>query len=596
MGNLNLTFYKGTDIYSDGDIENEILTMTQEIDYIKNLRTSTDWAVLYHLTPERRNLLEWYDFKKNDEVLEIGAGCGALTEFFCEKVKSVTSIELSKRRAEIISNRTKQYENLEIIVGNLNDIKINKQYDYITLIGVLEYAKSFTEGNSPYETFLKNIKQYLKPNGTLIIAIENKFGLKYWAGAREDHTGRFFDSIENYPNNSNVRTFGKYELSKLLNNVGFANLEFYYPYPDYKIPTQILTDRTQDIFCNYNENSPNYDTSRYVFFNEKLAMKNLIQNNIYGEFANSFLVFAKNNPSDTKLVYSRLRRELKSKYQIATDIILENDNYKVIKKPLSVEAIEHIHKIQNNSNKLKKQLDNSKIFDVTNCIYDNDGLHFEYVDGNDLLSELSIVNDSNNINKIYEFIDYYISLLNQIYPNYETIDFKTENIEEFYGVNKVLCNVKCIKNPNIDLTLTNIIKKGSKYYIIDYEWVLDGYIPFNYIVFRGLFIQRYKDVLFKQISQDELLSYLNITPEEFNIYMEMEQAFIQKIINPNMNASIKQQYLKKQNYYSDIVSEKDDLAQQLSKTNTALQQTISEKNDLAQQLSKTNTALQQTIS
>ena len=346
MSKLNLEFYKGTDVYSDGDIENEIFNITQKDDYIKNLRTSNNWAVLYHLTPERRNLLEWYDFNKNDEVLEIGAGCGALTEFFCEKVKSVTSVELSKRRAEIIQNRTKRFDNVEIIVGNLNDIKIDKQYDYITLVGVLEYAKSFTEGDYPYETFLKNIKQYLKPTGTLIVAIENQFGLKYWAGAREDHTGKFFDGIEGYPNDAHVKTFCKSELKNLLDNIGFNNIKFYYPYPDYKIPEQILTDETRDTFCNYYKNVPNYDQMRYVFFNEKAVMTSLIKNNIYGEFANSFLVFANNNDkSDTKLIYSRLRRELSHKYQLATNIVYKNSSYSVIKKPLTSEAKEHIDKI-----------------------------------------------------------------------------------------------------------------------------------------------------------------------------------------------------------------------------------------------------------
>lgn len=40
--------------------------------------------------------------------------------------------------------RNKHYDNLEIIVGNFNDIKFENKFDYITLIGVLEYARLFT--------------------------------------------------------------------------------------------------------------------------------------------------------------------------------------------------------------------------------------------------------------------------------------------------------------------------------------------------------------------------------------------------------------------------------------------------------------------
>ena len=58
--------------------------------------------------------------------------------------------------------------------------------------GVLEYAMSFTEGKTPYETFLQRMGAYLKPEGRLLIAIENRLGLKYFAGAPEDHTDLHF--------------------------------------------------------------------------------------------------------------------------------------------------------------------------------------------------------------------------------------------------------------------------------------------------------------------------------------------------------------------------------------------------------------------
>lgn len=297
---LNLNFYKGDDSYSysDGDIENEILNMTARTnDFTQILKKDNRWAVLYHLTPLRRNLLEWYDFDKNTTLLEIGAGCGALTNLFCEKVKHVTAVELSKRRAQIIVNRTKDKDNLEIIVGNLNDIKFDKKFDYITLIGVLEYAGRFTDTDNPYKDFLLQIKNHLNPDGILIVAIENKFGLKYWAGAREDHSGKFFDSIENYPKNIGIETFGKYELEKLLFDSGFIDTEFYYPMPDYKIPKQIFSDEHSPNISQIICNSPNYDMDRLLLFDERRVFNNIIKNKQFSFFANSFLVFCKNGGS-----------------------------------------------------------------------------------------------------------------------------------------------------------------------------------------------------------------------------------------------------------------------------------------------------------
>ncbi|MBP1991149.1 class I SAM-dependent methyltransferase [Paenibacillus eucommiae] len=289
---LNLDYYSGTDLYSDGEVEDVLLNIVQNkqsINEVLNLPQS-EWALLYHLSPIRRNLLEWYPFDKSASLLEIGAGCGALTGLFCEKVKHVTAVELSLKRSQIISNRCCSHDNLEIMVGNLNDMVIDKTFDYISLIGVLEYAKHFSESSSPYENFLKNIKKFLKPGGKLIIAIENKFGIKYWSGAAEDHSGKIFESIENYPAASKAETFGKTELIDLLKKTEFGELRFYYPMPDYKMPSAIYSDDYLPHRGQLQSMSPNYDRERYSLFNEKLALDTLIKNKQFDFFANSFLV------------------------------------------------------------------------------------------------------------------------------------------------------------------------------------------------------------------------------------------------------------------------------------------------------------------
>ena len=47
---FNLAYYKGKDLYSDGVIENDILTMVQSSDdYTEILDQDNRWPVLYHL-------------------------------------------------------------------------------------------------------------------------------------------------------------------------------------------------------------------------------------------------------------------------------------------------------------------------------------------------------------------------------------------------------------------------------------------------------------------------------------------------------------------------------------------------------------------
>lgn len=292
---LNYEFYTGKDAYSDGTIENELLEMvTREPDVMKILKNDKRWPILYHLSPVRQNILEWYPIQGDAEVLEVGAGCGAVTGALCRKAKRVTCIELSKKRSLINANRNREYDNLEIMVGNFNDVKLDKKFDYITLIGVLEYAKYYTDTENPFVDFLRNIKKMLKPHGSVLIAIENKYGLKYWSGAREDHTGVFFDGIEGYKaTESKVRTFSKNQLEDILTQAGYQEMDFYYPFPDYKFPTQIFSDeylpKPEDLACSRDC----YDSSRMYLFDETSAYQELVRSGEFKIFANSYMIEAK---------------------------------------------------------------------------------------------------------------------------------------------------------------------------------------------------------------------------------------------------------------------------------------------------------------
>ena len=163
---------------------------------------------------------------------------------------------------------------------------LEKKYDVITLIGVFEYACSYIDSEQPYAEFLEIIKKHLTKDGRLILAIENKFGLKYWAGCREDHIATFFGGIEGYAKDSYVRTFSKNELAHMLEQAGFSEHTFYYPYPDYKLPEKIFSDEYLPHENELNVNHRNFDRNRVRLFDE------LIRAEMYPEFSNSFLIVA----------------------------------------------------------------------------------------------------------------------------------------------------------------------------------------------------------------------------------------------------------------------------------------------------------------
>jgi SAM-dependent methyltransferase len=291
-------------IYNDGDdVEEYLLSLfseeTQSSEIKEILKNDPSWPVKYHLSPERHNLLSWYNFKEHSSLLEIGAGCGAVTGLFLERGLDVTAVELTKRRADTIRNRFRDEEKLEILDGNVYEKDFKKKYDYVTSIGVLEYSGRYIDSKTPFLDFLKTAKGFLKKEGVFILAIENRFGLKYWRGAPEDHTNKLFDSLEGYPDYDGIRTFGKKELTDLLMNSGFKekNISFYYPLPDYKFCQEIFSDRYLP-----SENHPPsngaypspHPSESYHLFDEYLVSKGLQKNRMFDKLANSFLIFAVN--------------------------------------------------------------------------------------------------------------------------------------------------------------------------------------------------------------------------------------------------------------------------------------------------------------
>ncbi len=301
---LNLKFYKGRDDYSDGEVEERLLAAVKAGgDPEEVLKSENEWAFLYHLSPIRENLLEWFDFAgvsrdregglESVSLLEIGSGCGALTGLFCRKTNRVVGIDLSKRRSTINAYKNKSFDNLEIYVGNFTDIEIDEKFDYVTLIGVLEYSCYYVEGDDPFGEMIRRAKEYLKPGGTLIVAIENKYGMKYFAGAPEDHTGRVFDGITGYRGVDRVRTFSRKGIERLIRGEGFNSLEFYYPMPDYKLPGEVFNESRLPGPGSFTDSVVAYDRERYEIFDEAAAFDEICREGDFPFFANSFLIFSR---------------------------------------------------------------------------------------------------------------------------------------------------------------------------------------------------------------------------------------------------------------------------------------------------------------
>ncbi|UQB43269.1 methyltransferase domain-containing protein [Thiomicrospira microaerophila] len=233
--------------YSDGDaVEERIFAAVQACDdvslYSKDLLAhQTDWASTYHLTFDRVNVLRPFAQRlAGSSVLELGCGCGAITRYLGELGAKVMAVEGSVRRASIAASRCRDLDNVTVVSDKLQDVPFEATFDVVTLIGVLEYSRVYVEGLDPIQTVLAQARRYLKPGGILIVAIENQLGLKYFAGAPEDHGVGVMAGVNDAYREDTVVTFGHKELSGRLSQAGFAQVDTFLPFPDYKMPSLML--------------------------------------------------------------------------------------------------------------------------------------------------------------------------------------------------------------------------------------------------------------------------------------------------------------------------------------------------------------------
>ena len=515
MAIWNDSFYKGVDEYSDGDVEEEILHYVQNPEESLETFIGDSYAKGYHLLPVRENILNWYPFQKDQIALEIGAGCGAITGALCNKLKRVVSVDLSKRRSKINYERHKMAQNLTIMVGNLNDMQFEETFDYVILNGVLEYAISFTDSDKPYHLFLSNLSRFLKPKGKFLIAIENRLGLKYFNGAKEDHTGNYFLGLNGYVGNETVRTFSKSELIRLLSDIGFKFHKFYYPYPDYKFPNEIFTDETLEE-NEYGRPIINIEEDRYVLFNENLVNESLIKEGVSDVFANSFLVECSQEQFEAKVLYAKLNSERNERFRIGTVIQkAEKQKREVIKFPLNIKAEKHVANIFINMQDKKE-----KNIHPLQCDLQDKELKFPFLNAKTLDAICCEMIQNNRCSDVIDLLhEFFIKMKKNNNECKLVSNIYTQEFCKYFGNYKINREFECVFDFNIDLIMDNIYQIDGEYVIIDCEWVYSQWIPVSFIEWRAL-----NELYSKHEGLRQILERTQFM-KEFEIDEEMDQAF-----------------------------------------------------------------------
>ena len=261
-----------------------------------------DWPSRYHLSSARANLLRPFQRLFRSRVLEVGAGCGALTRFLGECGGAILAVEASPRRARIARARTSNLKNVSVVCERIEEFAGEEGFDVVVVVGVLEYARALgLDGNHPEQAFLNTMSRFLTDDGVLILAIENQLGLKYFCGAPEDHLGIPYAGINDSYTPRSAVTFGLGELQRLLTASGLINQRCFLPLPDYKLPISIISQAGLDepIFdaeaCVVQSVIADAQLPKSFPFSLEQAWSLTVRNRMVQPLTNSFLIVAGRN-------------------------------------------------------------------------------------------------------------------------------------------------------------------------------------------------------------------------------------------------------------------------------------------------------------
>ena len=427
----------------------------------------TDWPTRYHFDRRRTNILRPINFYPSMRVLDVGAGTGVMSRYMAEKGVSVTALEGDEMRAELAALRC---ENLDVNVqhGSVDDFEDAEGFDLVLVVGVLEYANSNPGGAAG---FLRKLSQLLKPDGSLVLAIENQMGLAYWMGADEDHLGEPWVGLEGYSTSDSVRTFSKPVLSGLLTEAGFDFQNWLYPFPDYKLPLTILSDLAymeddrvdliDQLVGTPVDQWPSGRAGVLPFFDTRALHRQVIDSGMGQNMSNSFLVVCRLDESksviDENVIAWRFSGNRKKSFLGFRQVTVEDGIRKIDRKSA-----------------------HANVFSETSWLTqrNSDSPAEKYISGPNLEQlALESLRQGNleHFESLLSMFDNWLTA-NACTPsaNSETHPFLTDLSAEVLG------------EEFIDCGFDNLVLEDGKLKLIDDEWVASGGVNVDLVIARAL--------------------------------------------------------------------------------------------------------------
>ena len=579
---------KELEVYSDGAAEEHILQLLiQGKSDEEIVEEVPDSSVFHTFSTARTNILSWYPFREGSTVLEVGAGMGAVTGMLCRQCARVVSIEPSPLRAEICRLRHQKCTNLTVVPATLDSLDSDELFDYVVVVGVLEYAAIGSASPSPYVDMLMSLRARLKPDGILLLAIENRFGLKYWCGAQEDHTGKPFEGIDGYRRGAKagayetpgVATFDRESLSDFLRYAGFSALRYYYPMPDYEFPTAVFSDERLPADEDIRRIKFSYSGNAILVADERELYKDVIKNGVFPFFANSYLVEASlQELTGEHIVYASMKRDYSDGNSVITRI---TDQKHVQVLPASDMAQEHIDTIYDNYCELR-----ARGVPIVAVNRNGSALDIEYYSSElavDVYQRALLAGDAAKCRQMLDEIKALILRSSELAAGGNTIAEALGCTETDMG--------PVLRHGFVDLTVANCIVSQEGLVCFDQEWREEN-IPLSYILYRSV----HRNYAYHpSLNEQQFLEYVGIDEALSAVYGRYEAQWLETLMNSqnlkHFDPMMYHEDITLENKLSWCSGEIERVNAELTKVGTWGQRTDRELNETREQLSQKNKEL-----
>jgi len=124
----------------------------------------------YYKKLEERYVLRYCRFF-GKKVLDLGTGTGRFAFSLSDTAESVVGVDISKKMINIAISKIEREKYVDFLVMDGRYVGIKDDYfDVVVSIGTFEYVKNF-------QSFLREIRRVLRPNGELIFTCHNVISL-----------------------------------------------------------------------------------------------------------------------------------------------------------------------------------------------------------------------------------------------------------------------------------------------------------------------------------------------------------------------------------------------------------------------------------